>query len=86
MDREQCEEGPGRPPVTTIIEDSSLSSGESLTDIKTRAECRAVLFNLFVIAEPLMYFRVCDGTPTNKNLEIKYFVTAIQKIIKHFNK
>ena len=24
----------------------------------------------FVIAEPLMYFRVCRGTPTNKNLEI----------------
>ena len=30
LDREQCEEGPGRPPVTPIIEDSSPSSGESL--------------------------------------------------------
>ena len=39
-------------------------------DIRTRAECRVVLFNLFVIAEPLMYFHVFHGTPTNKNLEI----------------
>ena len=31
LDGEQCEEGPGRPAVTTIIEDSSPSSGESLT-------------------------------------------------------
>ena len=62
-------------------------------DIRTRVECRTVLFNLFDIAKSLMYFRVCHGTPTNKNLEItnyckkiKYFVTKIQKIIKHFNK
>ena len=39
-------------------------------DIRTRVECRTVLFNLFVIVEPLMYFRVCHGTPTHKNLEI----------------
>ena len=39
-------------------------------DIRTRVECETVLFNLFVITEPLMYFRVCHGTPTNKNLEI----------------
>ena len=39
-------------------------------DIRTRVKCRTVLFNLFVIAEPLMYFRVCHGTPTNQNLEI----------------
>ena len=39
-------------------------------DIRTRVECRIVLFNLIVIAEPLMYFRVCHGTPTNQNLEI----------------
>ena len=39
-------------------------------DIRTRVECTTVLFNLSVIAEPLMYFRVCHGTPTNKNLEI----------------
>ena len=32
-------------------------------DIRTRVECRLVLFNLSVIAEPLMYFRVCHGTP-----------------------
>ena len=41
-----------------------------ILDIRTRVECRTVLFNLFVIAEPLMYFRVCHGTPTNKTLEI----------------
>ena len=40
------------------------------SDVRTRVKCRTVLFNLFVIAEPLMYFRVCHGTPTNKNLEI----------------
>ena len=39
-------------------------------DIRTRVECRRVLFNLFVIAEPLMYFRVCHRTHTNKNLKI----------------
>ena len=39
-------------------------------DIRTRVECRTVLFNLFVLAKPLMYFRVCHETPTNKNLEI----------------
>ena len=39
-------------------------------DIRTRVECRAVLFNLFVIAKPLMYFRVGHGTSTKKNLEI----------------
>ena len=39
-------------------------------DIRTRVQCRTVLFNLFVITKPLMYFRVCHETPTNKNLEI----------------
>ena len=39
-------------------------------DIRTRVECRTVLFNLCVIAEPLMYLCVCHGTPTNKTLEI----------------
>jgi len=27
---------------------------------------RTVLFNLFVIVEPLIYFRVCHGTPLTK--------------------
>jgi len=47
----------------------------------------SVLFNLFVIMKPLIYFRVCHGTPINKILktritckEIKYF------FIRHFNK
>jgi len=31
--------------------------------------CTAVLFNLFVIVEPLIYFRVCQGTSVNKNLK-----------------
>ena len=39
-------------------------------DIRTRVECITVFFNLFVIEKPLMYFRVCNETPTNKILEI----------------
>ena len=39
-------------------------------DIRARVECRTVLFNLFFIVEPLMYFRVCHGTLTNEKLEI----------------
>ena len=27
---------------------------------------KSVLFNLFVIVEPLIYFRVCHGTPLPK--------------------
>jgi len=30
---------------------------------------KAVLFNLFVIVEPLIYFCVCHGTPISKNLK-----------------
>ena len=37
--------------------------------IRTRIEYKTVLFNLFVIAELLMYFRVRHGIPT-RNLEI----------------
>ena len=29
---------------------------------------KSVLFKLVVIVEPLIYFRVCHGTPINKNL------------------
>jgi len=50
-------------------------------------ESKAVLFNLFAIVEPLIYFLVCHGTPINKNWKstnsckkIEYF------IIGHFNK
>jgi len=32
-----------------------------------RSSANSVLFNLFVIVEPLIYFRVCHGTPINKN-------------------
>ena len=53
-------------------------------DIKTRAECRTVLFNLFVIAEPLMYFCVCHGTSTNKNLEITNCLQENQ-IFRYYN-
>ena len=53
-------------------------------DIITRVECRTVLFNLFVIAEPLMYFRVCHGTPTNKNLEITNCLQENQ-IFRYYN-
>jgi len=34
-----------------------------------RGYLRSVLFNLFVIMEPLIYSRVCRGTPINKNLK-----------------
>jgi len=30
---------------------------------------RSVLFNLFVIMEPTMYFRVCHGTPLTKKMK-----------------
>ena len=53
-------------------------------DIRARVECRTVLFNLFVIAEPLMYFRVCHGTPTNKNLEITNCLQENQ-IFRYYN-
>ena len=53
-------------------------------DIKTRAECRTMLFTLFVIAEPLMYFCVCHGTPTNKNLEITNCLQENQ-IFRYYN-
>ena len=49
---------------------SKLLCVRLLLDIKTRVEYKTVLLNFFVIAEPLMYFRVCHETPTNKNLEI----------------
>ena len=52
--------------------------------IRTRVKCRTVLFNLFVIAEPLMYFRVCHGTPTNKNLEITNCLQENQ-IFRYYN-
>ena len=48
---------------------SELLYASFFLDVGTCIECRTVLFNLFVIEEPLMYFRVCHGTPTNKNLE-----------------
>ena len=53
-------------------------------DIRARVECRTMLFNLFVIVEPVMYFRVCHGTPTNKNLEI---TNCLQKnqIFRYYN-
>ena len=53
-------------------------------DIRTRVECRTVLFNLFVIAEPQIYFRVCHGTPTNKNLEITNCLQENQ-IFRYYN-
>ena len=53
-------------------------------DIRTRVNCRTVLFNLFVIAEPLMYSRVCHGTPTNKNLEITNCLQENQ-IFRYYN-
>jgi len=33
----------------------------------TTLTCRPVLFNLFVIVEPLICFCVCQETPINKN-------------------
>ena len=53
-------------------------------DIRTRVKCRIALFNLFVIAEPLMYFRVCHETLTNKNLEITNCLQENQ-IFRYYN-
>ena len=53
-------------------------------DTKIRVECRTVLFNLLAIAEPLMYFHVCHGTPTNKNLEITNCLQENQ-IFRYYN-
>jgi len=57
--------------------------------IKFVDESRTVLFNLFVNAEPLMYFWVCHGTPLKKfrNYEllgqkIKYFVITLLRFKK----
>ena len=52
--------------------------------IRTRVECRTMIFNRLVIAEPLMYFRVCHGTPTNKNLEITNCLQENQ-ICRYYN-
>ena len=56
--------------LRTSLERIVLNYSFFFYEIRTRVECITVLFNLFVIAEPLMYFRVCHGTLTNKNLEI----------------
>ena len=53
-------------------------------DIRTRVESKTVFFNFFVIAEPLMYFCVCHGTPTNKNLEITNCLQENQ-IFRYYN-
>jgi len=39
--------------------------------ITASSESRPVLFNLFAILIPLIYFRVCYGTPVNKNLKTR---------------
>jgi len=38
-----------------------------MTQVSTYS--KIVLFNLFVIVEPLIYFPVCHGTPINQNLK-----------------
>ena len=49
---------------------------------------RTVLFNLFVIAEPLKHFHVCHGTLINKKLKKHKLHVKKSKcfIIRHFNK
>ena len=47
----------------------------------------SVLFKLFVIMEPLIYFRVCHGTPISKNLKTRITCKKIKYMfIRHFNK
>ena len=61
-------------------------------DIRTRVECRTVLFNLFVIVKPRCTFGfVTKPPPKIQKLriackKIKYLVTTLQKIIKYINK
>ena len=49
---------------------------------------RTVLFNLFLVAEPLKHFYVCHGTPINKKLKNHKLHVKKSKcfIIRHFNK
>jgi len=47
----------------------------------------SVLFNLFVIAETLMYFPVCHGAPLIKIEKTRITCKKIQYfVIRHFNK
>ena len=55
-------------------------------DIRIRVECKTVLFNLFVIAELLMYFRFCHGIATNKNLNDELLVRKSNILLLHFKK
>ena len=41
----------------------------SLASIDALGPSRSVLFNFFVIAEPLKHFHVCHGIPINKKLK-----------------
>ena len=46
----------------------------------------SVLFNLFVIMEPLIHFRVCHGIPINKNLKTRITCEKIKYFVIHFKK
>jgi len=55
--------------------------------LKKQVSIRAVLFNLFVIAEPPIYFPVCHEAPLTKIEEIRITCKKIKYVVSgHFNK
>jgi len=73
--------------MVTLLSD--ITQNQFTIYLHTKVQSNTVLFNLFVNAEPLMYFCVCHGTPLKKirNYEllgqkIKYFVITLL----HFKK
>ena len=58
---------------------------ETIKNSRFTANVRSVLFNLFVIAEPLIYLCVCHGTPSTKILKTQ-ITCKKTKYITRFNK
>jgi len=56
-------------PLNAFYLQYTLSTYATLTSAH-----KSVLFNLFVIVEPLTYLRVCHGIPINKNLKKEVLV------------
>jgi len=53
----------------------------------SRVSRTSLLFKLLVIMDPLIYFRVCPGTPINKNLKTRIICMKIKYLfIRYFNK
>ena len=58
--------------MSKVLHKFLISSSELLRPLQlkeTTFNSIPVLFNLFVLAEPLKHFHVCHGTPINKKLK-----------------